>query len=56
MACYSDKEMACVIRGYLMYKGTCIWAAAIGEELVCSREPTNAADRYTVAVTKELHM
>ena len=25
-------------------------AAAIGEELECSREPTNMADRYAVAV------
>ena len=36
MAC--EKEMACV-RGYHVYKDT--WAAATGEVLVCSREPTN---------------
>ena len=36
MAC--KKEMACCVRGYHVYKD--IWAAAIGEVLVCSREPT----------------
>ena len=36
------KKMECVIRGYHVYKA--IWAAAIGEELVCTREATNAAD------------
>ena len=38
MAC--EKEMACYVRDYYVYKDT--WAAAIGEVLVCSREPTNA--------------
>ena len=38
MAC--EKEMACCVRGYHVYKD--MWAAAIGEVLVCSREPTNA--------------
>ena len=37
-------------RSYQIYKD--IWAAAIGEELVCSREPTNTAGRYAVAVLK----
>ena len=37
MAC--EKEMACCDRGYHVYKDT--WAAAIGEVLVYSREPTN---------------
>ena len=37
MAC--EKEMACCVRGYHVYKD--MWAAAIGEVLVCSREPTN---------------
>ena len=49
MAC--EKKMACCVRGYHVYKD--IWAAAIGEVLVCSREPTNAADRYAVAVPKK---
>ena len=34
-----EKEMACCVRGYHVYKDT--WAAAIGEVLVCNREPTN---------------
>ncbi len=34
-----------------MYKD--MSAAAIGEELVCGREPTNMADRYAVAVLKQ---
>ena len=38
MAC--GKEMACCVIGYHVYKDN--WAAAIGEVLVCSREPTNA--------------
>ena len=38
MAC--EKEMACCVRGYHVYKD--IRAAAIGEVLVCSQEPTNA--------------
>ena len=44
MACHGEKEMACCVRGYHVYKD--ISAAAIGEVLMCSREPTNAADRY----------
>ena len=35
-----EKEMACCVRGYHVYKD--IWAAAIVEVLVCGREPTNA--------------
>ena len=38
-----EKKLACCIKGYHVYKDT--WAAAFGEVLVCSREPTNAADR-----------
>ena len=39
MAC--EQEVACCVRGYQVYKD--IWAAAIGEVLVCtcSREPTD---------------
>ena len=33
MAC--EKEMTCCVRGYHVYKD--IWAATIGEVLVCSR-------------------
>ena len=38
MAC--EKEIACCVRVYHVYKDI-IRAAAIGEMLVCSREPTN---------------
>ncbi len=51
MASRGEKELACCVRGYHVYKD--IWAAAIGEELECSREPTNMADRYAVAVRNE---
>ena len=34
-----EKETACCVRGYHVYKD--IGVAAIGEVLVCSREPTN---------------
>ena len=34
-----EKEMACCVRGHHICKD--IWAAAIGEGLVCSKEPTN---------------
>ncbi len=33
-----------------MYKD--VWAASIGEVLMCEREPHNALDRYAVAVKK----
>ena len=36
------------IRGYHVYKK--VWAATVGEALVCEREPKNSSDRYTVAV------
>ena len=38
MAC--EKETACCVRGDHDYKD--IWAATIGEVLVCSQEPTDA--------------
>ena len=40
------------IWAYHAYKE--VWEAAVGESLVCEREPENASDRYTVAVKKEL--
>ena len=40
MAC--EKEMVCCVIGYHVYKD--IWAAAIGEVLVCSRELTNVTE------------
>ena len=51
MACHDEKEVTCCVRGYHVHKD--IWAAAIGEELVCGSEPTNMADRYAVAVLKQ---
>ena len=30
-----------------------VWKAAVGEALVCEREPKNAFGRYAVAVKKE---
>ena len=40
-------ETPCCVRGYKD-----IWTAAVGEILFCVREPTNASDRYAVAVTR----
>ena len=40
-----EKEIACV-RGYHIYHD--IWAAAIHEVLVCSREPTNVGKIFIV--------
>lgn len=45
-----ERDLPCCVRGYHVYQA--IWTAAIGEELVCEREPTNAVDRYAVAVIK----
>ena len=42
--------MACCVRGYHVYKD--IRAAAVGEVLACRREPSNASDRYAIAVLK----
>ena len=42
VCCGEQKKMECVIRGYHVHK--VIWAAVIGEELVCTREAMNAAD------------
>ena len=42
--------MACCVRGYHVYKD--VWAATVGEVLACRREPSNASDRYAIAVLK----
>ena len=39
------EEMTCCVRGYHMYKDT--WAVAVGEVLVCSKEPTKA-DKFSL--------
>ena len=44
MAC--EKEIVCCVKGYHVYKD--IWAAAIGEVLVCSRELTNVTEIVVV--------
>ena len=41
-----EKEIACCVRGYHVYKD--IWAVAIHEVLVCSREPTNIEKFFIV--------
>ena len=41
-----EKEIACCVRGYHVYKD--IWAAAIQEVLLCSREPTNVGKYFVV--------
>ena len=41
-----EKEIACCVRCYLVYKD--IWAAAIWEVLVCSTEPTNVGKIFVV--------
>ena len=43
-------EKKCCVRGYHVYSD--IWEAVIGEELDCRRDPSNAIDRYAVAVVK----
>ena len=44
-------ERRCCVRGYHIYKE--VWAAAVGEVLICEREPDNTLDRYTVAVKRK---
>ena len=39
------------IHGYHVYKK--VWAATVGEALVCEREPKNSSDRYAVTVKNE---
>ena len=44
-------EVLSCVRSFHVYKDR--WAAAVGELLTCSREPTNVSVRYVVAVIKE---
>ena len=39
------------LRGYRVYQS--IWDAAVGESIICRREPLNPQDRYAVAVIKD---
>ena len=43
-------QRACCVHGCHVYDG--IWEVAIGEVLICEREPQNTADRYVVAVKR----
>ena len=43
------KVLSC-IRGYHVNKD--VWTAAVGETLVCEREPENAIDRYIYSSKK----
>ena len=43
-------EKPCCIRGYHIYQE--VWAAAVGEELVCERETDNSYDHNAVAVKR----
>ena len=45
---FFEKNCIC---GYHVYKK--VWAATVGEVLMCEREPKNSSDRYTVAVKNE---
>ena len=38
------------VHGYHIYKD--MWEAAVGEMLICLKEPWNIQDKYTVAVRK----
>ena len=46
----SSEKKLCVC-GYHIYND--IWEAAVGEMLVCLREPKNTHDRYAAAVEKD---
>ncbi len=46
-----ELERRCCVRGYHVYRE--VWEAAVGEILVCEREPDNVSDRYAVAVKRE---
>ena len=44
-------EVDSSVRGYHIYE--VIWAAAMGEQIGCIREPLNVMDRYAVALKKD---
>ena len=44
------KVFPCIC-GYHVYEK--VWAATVGEALVCEREPKNSSNRYAVAVKNE---
>ena len=44
----TETEVDSCVKGYYVYKA--LWTPIVGEQLICTREPTNPEDRYTVAV------
>ena len=46
--------MESCVRRYHTYQD--IWDTAVGEELLCKREPNNARDSYAVVVIKDDHV
>ena len=51
MVSTEEIEIASCVRSYHVYRH--IWTAAVGEGLDCVKEPTNASDRYAVAIIKD---
>ena len=51
IAMMEEREVPCCVKGHHVYQA--MWVAVVGEELACEREPTNASDRYAVAVLKD---
>ena len=47
----TEWEVDSCVHGYHVYEA--IWAAALGEQIGCVREPLNAMDRYAVALKKD---
>ena len=47
----AEWEVDSCVRGYHVYEST--WVAALGERIVCIREPLNLRDRYAVALKKD---
>ena len=47
-----EKEIACCVRGYYVYKDIHVWAAAILEVLVYSTEPTNVGKIFVVKLIR----
>ena len=46
-------EKATAMEEIFEFEASSIWEAAVGEFLVCDREPENASYQYAVAVKKE---
>ena len=46
-------SVPCFVRGYHVYQR--IWSPTVGDILITAREPDNAHDEYTVAVSNDTH-